>query len=39
MHAVMAKFGILPNLDDMFGPGGQKLLDEMAFEGVYAIRV
>ena len=39
VHAVMAKLGILPTLDDMFGPGGQKLLDEMAFEGVYAIRV
>ena len=39
IHAVMAKHGILPTLDDMFGPGGQKLLDEMAFEGAYAIRV
>ena len=25
VHAVMAKQGILPELDDMFGPGGQKL--------------
>jgi transposase len=39
VHAVMAKLGILPTLDDMFGPGGQKLLDETAFEGAYAIRV
>jgi len=39
IHAVMAKHGILPTLDDMFGPGGQKLLDKMAFEGGYAIRV
>ena len=39
MHAVMAKLGILPPLADMFGPGGQKLLDEMAFEGAYAIRI
>jgi transposase len=23
VHAVMAKLGILPTLDDMFGPGGQ----------------
>jgi transposase len=39
VHAVMAKLGILPTLDDMFGPGGQRLLDEMPFEGAYAIRV
>lgn len=39
IHAVMAKQGILPVLDDMFGPGGQVLLDEMPFDGVYAIRV
>ena len=39
VHAVMAKEGILPTLDDMFGPGGQVLLDKMPFEGVYAIRV
>jgi transposase len=39
IHAVMAKHGIMPSLDDMFGPGGRKLLDEMAFEGAYAIRV
>ena len=29
----MAKHGILPELDDMFGPGGQALLDEMASKG------
>jgi transposase len=39
IHAVMAKEGFLPTFDDMFGPGGQKALDEMAFEGVYALRV
>jgi transposase len=39
VHAVMAKEGILPGLDDVFGPGGQKLLDEMPLEGVYAQRV
>ena len=39
IHAVMAKQGILPELDDMFGPGGQVLLDEMPFDGVYALRV
>jgi hypothetical protein len=35
----MAKLGILPPLDDMFGPGGQRHLDEMAFDGAYAIRI
>jgi transposase len=39
VHAVMAKEGILPALDDMFGPGGRKLLAEMPFEGAYALRV
>ena len=39
IHAVMAKHGYLPELDDMFGPGGQVLLDKMPFEGVYAMRV
>ena len=39
IHAVMAKEGILPSLDDMFGPGGQALLDQMPLEGAYAIRV
>jgi transposase len=39
IHAVMAKHGYLPALDDMFGPGGQVLIDEMPFEGVYRLRV
>jgi transposase len=39
IHAVMAKLGILPTLSDMFSPAGQKLLDDMPFEGAYAIRV
>jgi Transposase IS116/IS110/IS902 family/Transposase len=39
VHAVMAKLGILPPLGDMFGPGGQKLLDAMDFPGVYGLRV
>jgi transposase len=39
IHAVMAKLGILPTMSDMFGPAGQVLLDEMAFEGAYAVRV
>ncbi len=39
IHGVMAKQGILPTLDDMFGPGGQRLLDQMGFDGAYLIRV
>jgi transposase len=39
VHAVMAKQGILPELTDMFGPGGQKLLDAMALDHPYAVRV
>jgi transposase len=39
IHAVMAKEGSLPTLDDMFGPGGRQLLDQMPFEGAYALRV
>jgi transposase len=39
IHAVMAKHGIIPELGRMFGPGGQVLLDKMAFDGSYAIRV
>jgi transposase len=38
IHAVMAKEGILPTLDDMFGPGGQQLLDQIPLEGGYALR-
>jgi transposase len=29
VHSVMGKEGILPGRSDMFGPGGQKLLDAM----------
>jgi transposase len=39
IHAVMAKLGIIPPMADMFGPGGQKLLDEMDFPGNYGLRV
>lgn len=39
VHAVMAKLGILPELSDMFGPGGQVLLDEMDLPGPYGLRV
>jgi transposase len=39
VHAVMAKEGVLPVLDDMFGPGGQVQLDEMGLGDNYRIRV
>jgi transposase len=39
VHAVMAKQGVLPQLDDMFGPGGQRLLDAIPFDRAYALRV
>jgi transposase len=38
-HAVMAKEGVLPALTDMFGPGGQELLDEMDLSGAYRVRM
>jgi transposase len=39
VHAVMAKQGVLPQLDDMFGPGGQRLLDAIPFDRAYVLRV
>jgi transposase len=39
VHAVMAKEGILPTLDDMFGPGGRQLIAQMPFDGAYKLRV
>ena len=39
VHAVMAKEGVLPRLDDMFGPGGQVQLDEMGLGHNYRVRV
>ncbi len=38
-HAVMAKEGVLPTLSDMFGPAGQKALDEMPLGRAYTIRM
>ena len=38
-HAVMAKEGVLPTLSDMFGPAGQKALDEMELGRAYTIRM
>jgi transposase len=39
IHGVMAKEGILPTYGRMFGPVGQRLLDEMPIEGVYRVRI
>jgi transposase len=39
VHAVMAKEGVLPALNDMFGPGGQRHLDEMHLADAYTVRV
>src|SRR5215813_4114286 len=39
VHAVMAKQGVLPRTDDMFGPGGNRQLDQMDLDRNYAIRV
>ena len=39
MGAVTAKIAILPLMVDRFGPGGQKLFDEMDFPGPYGLRV
>jgi transposase len=39
IHAVMAQHGYLPELADLFGPGGQARLDKMGLEGVYGLRV
>jgi transposase len=39
VHAVMAKQGILPGLEDMFGPGGRRQLDAIPFDRPYALRV
>jgi transposase len=39
VHAVMAKCGVLPALGDMFGPGGQVLLDKMELPQPYRYRV
>jgi transposase len=39
VHAVMAKQGVLPPLADMFGPAGQRFLDDVPFDRAYALRV
>jgi len=37
VHAVMAKEGVLPQLVDMFGPGGQRLLDDRGYQAIQAL--
>ena len=39
VHAVLAKQGIIPTLDDICGPGGQRFLDDVPLDKAYAIRV
>jgi len=39
LHAVLGKCGIVPELGDLFGPGGQKILDSLALPEPYASRV
>jgi hypothetical protein len=39
VHAVLAKQGVLPRLDDIFGPEGQRFLDETPLDEGYTIRV
>ena len=39
VHAVMAKHGVLPSVVDMFGPAGQRQLDELQLEHGYTVRV
>ena len=39
LHAVLGKCGIVPELGDLFGPGGQKILDSLHLPEPYASRV
>jgi transposase len=39
LHAVLGKCGVIPELGDMFGPGGQKILDSLHLPEPYASRV
>src|SRR5437899_7653758 len=38
LHAVLGRCGVIPELGDMFGPGGQKILDSLALPEPYASR-
>ena len=39
VHAVLAKQGVVPKLDDLFGPEGQRFLDDTALDRGFEIRV
>jgi transposase len=39
LHAVLGKCGVIPQLGDMFGLGGQRLLDALELPEPYASRV
>jgi transposase len=39
VHAVMAKEGVLPGVSDLFGPAGNRQLDELELGDAYATRV
>src|SRR5512142_2952672 len=39
VHAVLAKCGVAVPMSDLFGAGGQQLLDELALPGVYLGRI
>jgi transposase len=39
VHAVMAKEGVLPEVADMFGPAGNRQLDQLELGDAYTIRV
>jgi transposase len=39
VHAVLAKCGVAVPMSDLFGAGGQQLLDDLALPGAYAGRV
>lgn len=39
VHAVLAKCGVAVPMSDLFGVGGQQLLDELALPGAYAGRI
>jgi transposase len=39
VHAVMAKEGVLPGVVDMFGPAGNRQLDQLELTRNYALRV
>jgi transposase len=39
VHSVLAKQGVAVNMTDLFGAGGQQLLDELGLDAPYAARV